>query len=702
MELSTINENINIHLRDYFSILRRRKWIAISFFFIAVTTVALATFVQKPLYKATASVIVDIESPDILSETDVVTLGESEYYLYRDYIETQQEIIKSRRTAHSVMKNLNLGQMKDFRKKKDPIKALLKKAKIMSVRDTRIIEIHAHNENPKLASRIANEFAKVYVDSNIALKIKASKQAQGWLKGEAEEQEKKVNDTELKLQRYKEKNGIFSIENQQDIINDTLITLNTSYLDAKKRRIQTETTYRNLFKQKDSLSIENLPAPLVSNENLQRLKEDHLKQESLLVEYREIYKHKHPKMIRLLENISHLKALINKEIETEYNNALREIETEYRNALEEENKLEIELDKQKKRALEFERKIINYNALKRELETNERILHIVLNRLRETSIASEIQTNNVRIQDIAEVPKKPVRPRKILNIALSIVLGLMGGVTLAFFRDYMDISLKDANEIAALLQLPILGSVPRVFRDKKNVKKKEDIDRIVEKDPHSLASEAYRTIRTNLLFSINHSSGAKSLVVTSSVPKEGKTLIAVNLATMIANSGEKVLLVDADLRKPRIHTVFDDKNEIGLSQFLLGKNDFDSICKSSHVNNLHIVTSGKITDGPSELISSENMKLFLKIASSRFSKIILDAPPVVLVTDAQILSSICTGVVLVAELGRATKTLLNNSKELLQKVDANIVGVIANNISYAKNHYSYPQYYYGKYYSHEK
>ncbi len=702
MELSTINENINMHLRDYLNILRRRKWVAASFFFITVTTVALASFIQKPVYRAAATVIIDIESPSVLSVKDVVKLGETEYYLYRDYIETQKEIIRSRRVAHAVMKNLRLADEEEYRKKKDPIEILLKKLKVDLVGDARIIKIHAESRDPKLASRIANEFAKIYVNSNIDLKIDVSNEAQDWLRKEVERQKKKVSEAEAGLQKYKEENNIFSIENQQEIINDALIRLNASYLDAQKRRIQSEATYRNLLGQEGDMTTENLPAPLVSNENLERLKEEYLKQTSLLVEYKKIYKHKHPKMIRLLENISHLESLVNREIKTEYNNALTGIRTEYENSLEEENELKTALDDRKRQALEFERKIIDYNALEREIETNSRILQIALNRLKETSVASNIQTNNVRIQDIAEVPRKPVRPKKGLNIALSIILGLGGGIGLAFFKEHMDVTLKDPREIAALLQSPILGSVPKIKPDGKNVRNAEEIDRIVERDSHSLASEAYRTIRTNLLFSINHSGGAKSIVITSSVPKEGKTLTAVNLATMIANSGEKVLLVDADMRKPRMHTVFNVENKTGLSQFLLGRNDFDSICRTSKVNNLYFVTAGKITDKPAELISSENMKLFLKIASSKFSKVIFDTPPVALVTDAQILSSICTGAVLVADGSRITKPLLNNAKELLQKVNTNIVGVIVNNISLTKDCYSYPQYYYGKYYSHEK
>ena len=322
-----------------------------------------------------------------------------------------------------------------------------------------------------------------------------------------------------------------------------------------------------------------------------------------------------------------------------------------------------------------------------------------MNRLKETSISTQVQANNVRIQDLAEVPIKPIRPRKKLNIALSIILGLVGGTGLAFFREYMDTTLKDPSEIASLLQIPVLGSVSRLRPDGKNIKKKVDVDRVVEKDPYSLASESYRTIRTNLLFSINHSNSPKSIVVTSSVPREGKTLTAVNLATMIANSGEKVLLVDCDTRKPRIHTVFNQDNKIGLSHFLLGKNNFDEIVNRSEISNLYFVTSGRISNRPAELISSANMKLFIEKASLQFTKIIFDTPPITLVTDAAVVASVATGVVLVAEGSRITKELLSKSKELLQNVDAKILGIILNNISPTRDKYSYPQYYYGKYYN---
>jgi len=655
---------------------------------------------QVPIYEATSTVIVDAQSPNVLSVGvgDVVNLGERNWWAYRDYIETQREIIKSRQLAYTVIKNLNLSDDKKFRGKDDPVDTLLEKLEVELVRDTRILKIRVCEEDPKQASLIANEFAKVYAEFNRALKTSVSSEAHLWLKEEVEKEKKKMTKSELALQVYKEKSDVVSIENKRNTINDALVTLNNSYLEAQKRRIQFETAYKNLIGNKETMSLENLPAPLVDNKNLQQLKDDYRKQETLMAEYVKVYKNKHPKMIQLIENINYLKSRIKSEIDAEYNNALNDVKTSYDNALQEEGTFKIALEEQKKRALELDRKGIKYNALVREVETSDRILQILLNRLKETSIESQTNVNNVRIQDLAEIPRKPIRPKKALNIALSIILGLGGGVGLAFFREYMDITLKDPSEIANLLQMPILGSVSRVRIDGKNIKKTVDIDRIVEKDPYSLAAESYRTIRTNLLFSITNSSPTTSIVVTSSVPREGKTLTAVNLATMIANGGEKVLLVDCDVRKPRIHTIFNLDNKVGLSHFLLGKSSIDEIINYSGIDNLYLITSGGTINRSTELISLRNMKLFMEKVSLQFSTIIFDTPPVTLVTDAAVLSSIVTGVVLVAGGNRATKELLSKAKELLQNVNAKMFGIILNNILPSEDIYSYPKYYYGKYY----
>jgi len=243
-----------------------------------------------------------------------------------------------------------------------------------------------------------------------------------------------------------------------------------------------------------------------------------------------------------------------------------------------------------------------------------------------------------------------------------------------------------------LLQLNVLGIVPHIKTDKNFLIKESDIDRVVEKNPNSMASEAYRSIRTNLLFSFDCFDNSKSIVITSSLPQEGKTLTAANLAILLANSGEKVLLVDADMRKPRLHTVFNDNNKFGLSDFLMGEKDLESIVKYSGIENLYIVTSGSSTHKPTELISSGNMRAFLKQSTDRFSKVIFDTPPIEIITDAVILSSMVSGTILVVKSSKATELTLFRSKELLQKVNAKMLGMIINNVSFLNSPYPYSYY----------
>ena len=680
----------DIHLKDYLFILLNRKWIVISFFIFIVTIVSFATFIQKPVYRATATVIVDTETPNVLSSvSEVVRLGESNYFAYRDYMDTQKEIIKSRRNAYRVFKKLQLSSHKEFSDEKDPLEALLKKIKVASLRNTKILEISADDTDPKMASVMANEFAKVYSDSNLALSTKTSNNAEDWLKKELEVQERKVRDSEIEAQDYKEKNGLIFSEQRTNIVSEALTKINDSYMESQSRRIQIETAYKAIEDDKGELLLDNLPSLLTGNESLQQLKQDYLKQEALLMEYRKVYKSKHPKMIALLGQIGYLKTRIKNELESQYNVTKQE-EAKFKNLL----------DEKKKEATDLERKTINYNALMRGVEINRKMLAMVLNRLKETSISSQIRANNIRIQDIAEPPQNPIRPKKKLNIALGMMIGLFGGITLAFFKEYMDTSLKDQSDIAQFLDLPIIGSVPRIKVDRKNIKIKSGIDMVVELDSNSIAAEAYRSIRTNLLFSLSDADFSNSVIITSSVPKEGKTTTAANLAVMIARSGEKVLLVDADMRKPKTHSVFNLKNQAGLSDFLLGAKDFDSIINHAAVDNLSIITAGSISNRPAELLASVNMKVFLSRASSQFSKIIFDTPPITLVTDASILSSVTgAGVILVAESGRTTKELLHASKELLRKVNSKIIGVVLNNVSLAKSGYLNTQYYYRKYYN---
>jgi len=296
---------------------------------------------------------------------------------------------------------------------------------------------------------------------------------------------------------------------------------------------------------------------------------------------------------------------------------------------------------------------------------------------------SHIEWNNTRVQNFVDVPAEPVKPNKNLSIILFAIFITAAGISIIFFKKPDDSTAKDLSDIADSLQLPVLGSVPVIKLHGRNIKTKADIDRVVETDPLCMASEVYRLIRTKLLFSLNSfGSIAKSIIITSSAPDEGKTLSAVNLAIMTAHSGESVLLVDAHIKKPRVHAVFNMDNDAGFTDYLSGRADFDSVVRLSGIDNLSIVTSGGASYKCAKSISSKNIKLFLEGSSARFSKVIFDAPSVALFDGMAALLSICDGTILIAEGNGATKDLLSSSKELLRKKGANIIGVILNNVSF--------------------
>lgn len=557
-------------IRSCVLILLRRRLVIAAFFLLTAITLTIAAFLQKEVYRATATVVLDTDGMGMATTKGI--LAPQEPYGY--YLQTQKEIMRSRRTAHHVIKNLKLDRSEGFAGEDDLIGSLLKKLRVKPIRGAKILKITVDDQDPRLASLIANEFARVYVDSSIGLKIKAYKQAQSWLREEIDKQRRRVRESEFKLQVFKEKNNILSIKKE----------IGAAYLDNLER----------------------------GSESVQ------------------------------------------------------------------------EAGEKKKKALALEKKAIKYSSLQRDIEINERILQATLNRLKEAPASEEIFANSARVQDLAEVPKRPIKPRMALSIALSVIFGLVGATALAFFMDYADAVLEEPYEAAGLLEAPLLGSVPNIRPDNKNVRKKEDIYRVVEKDSYSLASEAYRTIRTNLLFSMGRS---KCIFITSIAPKEGRTITAVNLSLMMANSGEGVLLVDADMRKPRVHRIFGETNEPGLYQYLLEENDFNSIVRDSGIHNLHIVTAGKGMRKSTGLLSSKNMESFLEQANARFSRIIFDAPQLSLIADTQMLSGIVTGVIMILGGPSLTRNLVARTKRLLQKSNANLLGVIVNNMLLARQVY---------------
>ena len=336
---------------------------------------------------------------------------------------------------------------------------------------------------------------------------------------------------------------------------------------------------------------------------------------------------------------------------------------------------------------------MEYRVLEREAQGNKRMYEILLTRLKEIDLSGSLDVNNISIIDRAQIPPKPIKPNVKLNIILAVMVGFIGGMGLAFFVDYLDTTIKSAEDIKETLGLCFLGAIPEIIEEKDGIKK----DKTVYYQPHCVISESYRAVRTEVSKLMSDKADSKSILITSAEPQSGKTLTASNLAISFSQTANKVILVDCDLRKPQMDKIFNLDKEPGLTEYLLGKADIDSIIKYTEAENLTVITSGKIPRNPAEIIGYEKMKELINDLKNRFDFIFFDSPPVISVTDAVILADIVDGLIQVVRSGKALMSIAQTVKERLANTKANNLGVILNAMKAYHGDYSYYYRYYRYY-----
>jgi capsular exopolysaccharide synthesis family protein len=370
------------------------------------------------------------------------------------------------------------------------------------------------------------------------------------------------------------------------------------------------------------------------------------------------------------------------------------LKNEYQLAVAKEDSLKKALTQQKEESLALNKKAVQYGVLKRQADSSRQLYELLIKRFKETSLTEEMKTGNIRIVDRAEVPADPVKPRKKLNLLLAVVVGAFLGIGLAFFLEYLDNTITTPEEVKNYLRVPYLGPVPAFSMNGSSNEIPAEL--ISVHSPKSTASEAYRGLRTSILFS-SADKKPRVIMITSAGPLEGKTLTSANMAITMAGSHEGVILIDGDLRRPRLHKVFQTSHSKGLSGILVGTDTpADAIIKTP-IKGLHLLPAGHIPPNPSELIGSNVMKRFITGLREKFEIIVIDTPPLTAVTDAVALSQFVDGVMLVLRTGITPRQVVKNSLEQLQAVNANILGVVLNAVSTGKDSYYYSQYYYSYY-----
>lgn len=713
------------NLWDYIAILHKRRWTITLFVFILVVIVGFASLKVTPIYEASVQILIERESPNVVSFDEVVKLDAS----HTDYYQTQYRILQSRGLARKVIEKLNLASSPEFSDSRDKdgfslstlrdraqewlsrafpstsvsqpgaidpetrlVDEFLDRLQVEPIRNSRLVNVSFRGYEPKLIADIANAVANVYIEQDFENKFQASQQAVEWLNQRIAELRKKVEDSERAVQEYKETYNLVSLEERQNIVVQKLAELNSELTRARTETIAHETLYNELVNSLDKPEVlESIPS-VINNPLIQNLKEEYGK---LTAEYSDMskrYKPKHPRIIRLQSQIDEMRQRISEEVRK----IIKSIETEYKVALAREQSLDKSLTEQKKEALELNRRAIQYGALQRETESNRQLYEILLNRVKETSLTTELRSSNIRVLDPAEVPIHPVLPRKKLNVALAALVGLILGSAIAFFQEYLDNTIKTPDDIENYLGVHFLGYVGS-FKKGDGVGASSEL--ITLANPKSNVAEGFKQIRTNMIFAAADPSN-NAFLFTSALPSEGKTLVCANLAVAMSQMGKNVLLIDGDLRRPRLHELFFLDNSEGLTNVLIGSREPEEVVADTHIAGLKMVTCGPVPPNPSELLASERARMFIRYAKLSYDVVLVDSPPVLTVTDPVIMASILDGAVLVTKAGDTPIEPLMRSVKQLREANATILGVVLNSVNPRRDSYYYYRYYH--YYDYEK
>ncbi len=710
-----------IHLRDYLRIIKKRRYTVYTFFLITFTMVFIGTYTATPVYRATAKLL--IEKGDLNPLMNGYSIN-----FDPEFLETQFQIIRSQSVARKVVDILSLGTTyqqyfqtdktdipilgsiagwfsnvlsvvsevmnihssgsaddaleqadEDYTIEDDLAQMISSSIVVNPVMDSRVVDISFMSENPELAKLIVNTVAKAYIEEVLEMKMDIAGYAIEWMTKKAEEERKKLEKAEKALQNYIKANDIITIEDRVAIIPQRLTELSTRLTRAEAERRELETLY-NKVKNISSEQAKTISA-IALDTTLQTIRQEIFKTEQNIVELSKKYGKKHPVMKRAM---SELDVLENKE-KQEIERLVRSIQTNYELAVSNENNLRDILSKTKSEAVELNEKFIQYGILKREVDTNRNIYNALITRVKEQTITEKIQNVNVWIVDSADTPLYPSKPRKKRNILLGILLGLFGGIGLTFFIEYLDNTIKSPNEAEEKLGIPVLGIVP-LYKESH-----PPIHRILIDASMSEMAETYRAIRTSVLLS-KAEHPPRKILFTSMNSGDGKTTTAVNLSIAMAQTGSKVLLIDNDLRRPKLHKIFGLDNSNGLSTFLAGVSELDVVMESG-ISSLSILPSGPHPPTPSELFNSRRMALLLEELENRFDIIILDSPPILPVADSLVLSHIVDGTIIVARSNNTTYDVALRGLKFLKDIESHIFGLVINAVDLKKNAYEFIGYY---------
>ena len=755
-----------VHLRDYWRTIRKRLWLIVGVALIITSIVAIRQARLPDIYTARARVQVDAENySPALGASKGSTFYIDNSYVDPEYFNTQLQILTSPTLLRRVAKNLDLEHNRSFfdsatpqrstwqsllrivgldRKSEtaprpnqvpvtaeDPLQlkpstvvaddpadlsrmapyvsALQGLLDVEQVKRTRLIDIRATHTDPKVATKVVNAVADAFGLWNLEVRTKTNTIAGTYLQKRIAELQSQIRGGEEQLVNYAQSHQILSLDSSQDTVVERLTGLNKQLLEAENERNLAEAAYQASLAPGAAEATAEVSDKQIGDLRAKLADLKQKKQQLSLTDTEES-----PEVKDVNEQISVLEKQLSDARSNAKSLVTTNLETNYRKAVAREKALKESFDKQRAETVTQNQAAINYNILKQEIVTNKGLLEGLMQRAKENDVSMAGTPNNIHVVDYASEPGTAVGPRRLQTVIIALVLSLAFGVALALFLEYLDDTVKSPEDVERNLRLPALAVIPvagltasqRLLpfarKEQRGNGNGNGRELLINSEGPSLEAEAYRHLRTSVLLS-TAGRAPRTLLVTSSMPSEGKTTTVVNMATVLAQTDSTVLVIDADMRRPRIHTVFGMENRAGLSSLLSGEltaDDLQSVALRYKESNIYLLPSGPIPPNPAELLGSEHMRHLLERATQKFKYVIIDSPPIASFTDGVLISSIVDGVLLVVQGGKTSRQVVKRTRQMLHEIGAKVIGVVLNKIDLrSQEYYYYHQDYKSYYYS---
>ena len=722
-------------LRAHWRTIQKRRWTVLSILLVTFTVSLIATLKQKPIYRAEALLEIEKENANIPTVQELFQLEN----VSDNYLETQYKVLQSETLARRVIDQLHLDQDAEFNPPKDnwlfpnahaatrdagaidadTEQTVLRKFKdrlsVDPVRRSRLVQISFESQDPNVAADAVNALSTNYIQENLESRWQAAQKASEWLSKQLESFKAKLEKSEDDLQGYAQQNGLVFLQTEkgdtENIVNERLRELQDELTKAQAERYAKESIYR-LTEGGDYSALPGVVDNKLMQDLTTRLSELEREKAALTA----IFTSDYPKVKEVQSQVDE----VQKRLDAERQRAEQGIVDDYMAAVRREDLVREAFEQQQSQANLVAGRAVQYNILKREVDTNKQLYEGLLQRLKEAGVSAGMNASNIRVVDEAVPPTRPVRPRPFLNLSLAVLLGLACGTGVAFLQEHLDNTLKNSDDIERVLRVPALALIPSresldhgntfVYGLAEKASNHNGNGRLnaLEKGAgkawiridgngtqHSALSEAFRGLRTSVLLSAA-GRPPRSLTFVSAEPGEGKTTVASNLSISLAQLGKRVLLIDGDMRRPCVHKLFkiEERSE-GLVTFLTGEDNWRSLVRPSGIAELDCLICGPVPPNPSELLSSDRMQQLINEAMAEYQFVLIDAPPLLNVTDGRILATMVEGAILVVRGGFTPQELAQQAQFHVRDVGARLIGVVLNDVDVRHNGYYQSYYRYG-------